>query len=151
MNIARTKVDPATGNETGVIMAKQILRSSGGQRHTSPIPQGVIANGFIFLSAIRGLDVETQKVVQDVEQQARQAFKILRNTLEGAGGSLADVVSIAVYMKHLQKNRPIFNKVWEEVFGNEPPARFAAEVTDIGTEGDGTEFLLSVTAVAPAR
>jgi 2-iminobutanoate/2-iminopropanoate deaminase len=131
-------------------MGKQILRTTSGQRHTSPIPQGVIANGFIFLSAIRGIDFETQKVVADVEQQARQLFKVLEATLEAAGASLADVVQVAVYMKHLQQHRPIFNKVWEEVFGSEPPARFAAEVSDIGGAGDATEFLLSVTAIAPA-
>jgi enamine deaminase RidA (YjgF/YER057c/UK114 family) len=130
-------------------MPKEILRTSAGQRHTSPIPQGVIANGFIFLSAIRGLDIETQKVIPDVEQQARQCFNILRGTLEEVGASLSDVVQVAVYMKHLQKNRPIFNKVWEEVFGDQPPARFAAEVTDIGTPDGLTEFLLSVIATAP--
>ena len=131
-------------------MGKQILRTSVGQRHTSPIPQGVIANGFIFLSAIRGIDFETQKVVADIEQQARQLFRVLEATLNAAGASLADVVQVGVYMKHLQQSRPIFNKVWEETFGNEPPARFAAEVTDIGGASDATEFLLSVTAVAPA-
>ncbi|HEV8022527.1 MAG TPA: RidA family protein [Candidatus Lustribacter sp.] len=132
-------------------MPKEILRTSAGQRHTSPIPQGVIANGFIFLSAIRGLDIETQKVIPDVEAQARQCFKILRGTLEEVGASLSDVVQVSVYMKHLQKNRPIFNKVWEEIFGDEPPARFAAEVTDIGTPDGLTEFLLSVIATAPKR
>jgi 2-iminobutanoate/2-iminopropanoate deaminase len=130
-------------------MSKQVIRGSGGQKHKSPIPQGVVANGFIFLSAIRGVDAETQKVIPDVEEQARQCFRVLSATLEEAGASLADVVQIAVYMKHLQKSRPVFNRVWEEVFGSEPPARFAAEVSDIGADGDATEFLLSVTAAVP--
>jgi 2-iminobutanoate/2-iminopropanoate deaminase len=130
-------------------MPRKVLKTAVGQRHTSPIPQGASANGFLFLSAIRGLDVETQKVVADVEGQARQAFKILRETLEAAGASLDDVVQIAVYMRHLQKHRPTFNRVWEETFGDNPPARFAVEVTDMGADGDGTLFLLSAIVALP--
>lgn len=127
-------------------MPRNVLHTSVGQRHTSPIPQGASANGFLFLSAIRGLDPETQKVYDDVEQQARATFSVLEKTLAAAGATLDDVVQISVYMKQLQKHRPIFNRVWEEVFGKNPPARFAVEVTDIGVEGDATVFLLSVIA-----
>jgi 2-iminobutanoate/2-iminopropanoate deaminase len=130
-------------------MGKKLIHAAAGLKHQSPIPQGVIANGFIFLSAIRGLDFETQNVVPDIEEQARQAFRVLSATLEGAGASLADVVQVGVYMKHLQQSRPIFNRVWQDVFGAEPPARFAVEVSDIGASGDATEFLLSVTAALP--
>ena len=130
-------------------MPRNVLHTSVGQRHTSPIPQGASANGFLFLSAIRGLDPETQKVYDDVEQQARATFSVLEKTLAAAGATLDDVVQISVYMKQLQKHRPIFNKVWEEVFGKNPPARFAVEVTDIGVAGDATVFLLSVIAALP--
>lgn len=131
-------------------MPRNVLHTSVGQRHTSPIPQGASANGFLFLSAIRGLDPETQKVYDDVEQQARATFSVLEKTLAAAGATLDDVVQISVYMKQLQKHRPIFNRVWEEVFGKNPPARFAVEVTDIGVEGDATVFLLSVIAALPS-
>ena len=130
-------------------MGKKLIHASAGLKHASPIPQGVIANGFIFLSAIRGIDFETQQLVVDVEEQARQAFRVLSSTLESVGASLADVVQVGVFMKNLQQSRPIFNRVWEEVFGAEPPARFAVEVNDLGAAGDCTEFLLSVTAAVP--
>jgi 2-iminobutanoate/2-iminopropanoate deaminase len=130
-------------------MPRKVLHTSTGQVHASPIPQGASANGFLFLSAIRGLDPDTQKPYSDVEQQARQVFAVLANTLEAAGASLDDVVQIGVYMKNLQKDRPIFNRVWEEIFGANPPARFAVEVGDIGAEGDGTKFLINAIAALP--
>lgn len=130
-------------------MPRKVFKTSIGQRHTSPIPQGASANGFLFLSAIRGLDVDTQNVPEDIEQQARLAFDVLKKTVEAAGASLDDVVQIACYMKNLQKVRPIFNKVWEETFGDNPPARFAVEVTDMGQPGDASAILLNAIVALP--
>lgn len=127
---------------------RQVFTTQG-QRHTSPIPQGVIAGGFAFLSAIRGVDIETQKVPEDAEQQARNAFAVLRETLSSFNASLSDVVRIAVYMKDLQGDRPIFNRVWKETFQDDPPARFAVQVQDMGGPGDHSKFLLEVIAKVP--
>ena len=52
---------------------KKLIYVEGGQRHTSPIPEGVVANGFIFLSAVRGVD-ESGKPPEDTERQARLLF-----------------------------------------------------------------------------
>lgn len=130
-------------------MASRQIFSNRGQRHTSPIPQGVIGGGFAFFSAIRGIDIETQKVPEDAEKQARNAFAVLTETLEAVNANLSDVVRIGVYMKDLQGDRPIFNKVWQETFQNDPPARFAVEVQDMGGPGDHSKFLLDVIAKVP--
>jgi 2-iminobutanoate/2-iminopropanoate deaminase len=130
-------------------MTSRQIFTTQGQRHTSPIPQGVIGGGFAFLSAIRGVDIETQKVPEDAEQQARNAFAVLRETLSSFNASLSDVVRIAVYMKDLQGDRPIFNRVWKETFQDDPPARFAVQVQDMGGPGDHSKFLLEVIAKVP--
>jgi len=130
-------------------MASRQIFSSNGQRHTSPIPQGVIGGGFAFLSAIRGIDVHTQAVPEDAEQQARNAFAVLAATLKAVNASLSDVVRIAVFMKDLQKDRPVFNRVWQETFKDDPPARFAVQVQDMGGPGDHSKFLLDVIAKIP--
>lgn len=132
-------------------MARRQIFTSQGQRHTSPIPQGVISGGFAFLSAIRGIEVESQTVPEDTEQQARNAFAVLTETLKSFNADLSDVVRIAVYMKDLQGDRPIFNKVWKEVFADNPPARFAVQVQDMGGPGDHSKFLLDVIAKVPEQ
>jgi 2-iminobutanoate/2-iminopropanoate deaminase len=127
---------------------KKLIYLQGGQRHTSPIPEGVIAGGFIFLSAVRGVD-DTGSPPEDTEKQARLLFDNMSKALEAAGASLDDVVKIAVYMMDLQRDRPIFNRIWQEHFGQEPPARFAVQVLDMGVQGDHSQFLADVTALAP--
>jgi|EndMetStandDraft_3_1072993.scaffolds.fasta_scaffold203097_2 2-iminobutanoate/2-iminopropanoate deaminase len=128
---------------------RRVFFNTSGQRHSSPIPEGVIANGFVFLTAVRGVDPNTQQVeTDDAEEQARAAFAVMRNTLATVGSSVDDVVKVGVYMKDMA-DRDAFNKVWKETFGDEPPARFAVQVVDMGVIGDKTKFLLDVTALAP--
>jgi 2-iminobutanoate/2-iminopropanoate deaminase len=110
---------------------------------------GVIAGGFIFLSAVRGTLPNSRELPQDTEAQARQLFDNIRSTLGWAGASLHDVVKMAVYMADLQRDRPVFNKVWQDHFGDQPPARFAVQVLDLGNTGDGSKFLADVVALAP--
>jgi 2-iminobutanoate/2-iminopropanoate deaminase len=117
-------------------------------KHGSPMPQGVIANGFVFLSAIRGVNESRSDLAAGAEAQARRAFEIARTILAEAGSGLDDVVRVGIYMKNLQSSRPSFNKVWRELYGDGGPARFAVEVTDIGGAGDDTELLLDIIAVA---
>lgn len=128
---------------------RRVFFNTSGQRHSSPIPEGVVANGFIFLTAVRGVDPNTQQVeADDPEEQARAAFAVMRNTLATVGSTVDDVVKVGVYMKDM-RDRDAFNKVWKETFGDEPPARFAVQVVDMGVVGDKTKFLLDVTALAP--
>ena len=129
---------------------KKVIFLEEGHRHSSPIPEAVVAGGFVFLSAVRGVDPVTNLCSTDSAEQARQLFTNVKAALKAAGADLEDVVKIAVYMRDLQGNRPAFNKVWADHFGSEPPARFAVQVLDMGVPGDNSKFLADVTALAPA-
>jgi 2-iminobutanoate/2-iminopropanoate deaminase len=111
---------------------------------------GVKAGGFLFLSAVRGTLPNDGGVPPDLEEQAFQLFRNVEATLKQNGATMADVVKVAAYMIDLEHDRPVFNKAWKEFFGDQPPARFAVQVTMIGNPGDGSRFLLDVTALAPA-
>lgn len=128
-----------------------VIQTKAGHQHNSGTPTGARTGGFIFLSAIRGVDPETQKPVEGAEAQAIQAFENARVALDAAGAGLADIVKVGVYMIDLQRDRPVFNKVWHAHFPDASPARFAVEVTDMGARDDATLFLLDITAVAPAH
>ncbi len=125
---------------------KEWIFLDDGRKHTSPIPEGVKAGGFIFLSAVRGLEAESGEVPEDTEKQARLVFQNIKAALAAGGATMEDIVKIAVYMMDLQRDRPIFNKVWQEHFGDKPPARFAVQVLDMGQPGDASKFLADVTA-----
>jgi 2-iminobutanoate/2-iminopropanoate deaminase len=64
----------------------------------------------------------------------------------GAGLGLDDVLRVGICMKDLQRDRPVFNEVWVEHFGDHRPARSAVGVTDFGRAGEGARHLLEVTA-----
>src|ERR687885_1936574 len=93
-----------------------------GPSHVNPIPAGVRAGGFIFLSAVRGQDPETRVLAPDAESQARQLFTNLQATLGAVGASLEHVVRMGVFMADLEHDRAAFNVVWQERFGDQPPA-----------------------------
>lgn len=133
-------------------MPKSRVRSSSAFQHRSPIAQAVSAGGFVFFSALRGSDPVSGEVPQDPREQAERLFENLKGLLHEAGGQLADVVRVAVYMKDLQGDRPAFNDVWREQFGDDPPARFAVQVMDIGGAGDASRYLADVIAyIGPAN
>jgi len=133
----------AGGSRTG----REIIFLQEGQRHSSPIPEAVKAGGFVFLSAVRGGDPATQECPEDAEQQARFLFENIKTALAAAGATLEDVVKIGVFMRNLQGDRPVFNRIWAEYFGDQPPARFAVQVGDLGTSVTNL-FLADVTALA---
>ena len=131
---------------------KTILAANNStQVHSSPIPLGVRAGDFIFLSALRGVKPGTPYVeTSDPSDQAKQLFTNFEDTLKSLNLSFENVVKVAVYMKNLQRDRSVFNKFWKASFGERPPARHAVEVSDLGDEKGLTLFLLDITIYDPA-
>jgi enamine deaminase RidA (YjgF/YER057c/UK114 family) len=128
---------------------RRAFYAEGGQTHSSPIPEGVVAGGMIYLSAVRGVDLKTQQVeTEDIEAQTRLAFEAARLALKTVGATLDDVVKIAVFFKDMN-DRVGFNKVWAETFPENPPARYAIQAVDFGVVGDKSRLLLDITALQP--
>jgi 2-iminobutanoate/2-iminopropanoate deaminase len=130
---------------------KKLIAAADGTTLRGGNCHGVRAGDFIFLSAVRGTIPNSRDVPADTKEQARQLFANIQETLVAAGATMADVVKMGVYMTDLEGDRPVFNSVWKEYFGTEPPARFAVEVANLGNPGDGSKFLADIVAYAPAR
>ena len=114
--------------------------------HVGPVPQAVEAGGWVYVSALFGTDPQSGELPQDPRAEAEQLFANLAAILDAAGLSLTDVVRAGIYMRHLQRDRPTFNEVWAEHFGEHRPARNAAEVTDFGRPGLGARFMIEAVA-----
>lgn len=95
----------------------------------SPIfPQAVIANNFIFLSGMAGIDPIAGSVVSDdFEEQARQCFQNIKIILEEAGSNLSKVVKTTIFMV-TGNDFSIINKVYQEFFPDNAPARSTPQV-----------------------
>jgi 2-iminobutanoate/2-iminopropanoate deaminase len=80
---------------------------------------GVRAGGFVFVSGQVPRDPATGQLVgDDVESQTRQVMANVKSVLEAAGGSLADLVAVTVYLADVG-DWGRFNAVYKEIM--EPP------------------------------
>lgn len=109
---------------------------------------GVKAGGFIFFSAIRGRNPETNTSSDDTREQAVQAFENLKVLCEGAGITLQHVVKVTLYLTKLEY-RQAFHEVWMQYFPENPPARIAIQVADASASpGGNAHFAMDVVALA---
>jgi len=99
----------------------------------------------IFTSGQSGRDPETGQMLEDAQNQARQALKNLKNLLEYMSSSLDDVVKVTIFVKNLKDVSKI-NEVYYDVFKEQRPARTCVEVSDLAPG-----FLLELEAIAAVR
>lgn len=124
----------------------QIIHTDMAPPHTGPVPQAVEAGGWIFVSALFGADPVDHAIPEDVTAEANQIFDNLVAILEAAGARLTDVVRVGIVMRDLQRDRPAFNKVWAERFGDHRPARSAIQSEQFGRKGENAKVMIEVTA-----
>jgi 2-iminobutanoate/2-iminopropanoate deaminase len=95
-----------------------------------PAPAGayspaVRAGGFVFVSGQVPRDPASGELVGDhIESQTRQVMKNVQRALEAAGASLADVVSMVVYLADVD-DWGRFNAVYKELMPAPYPTRTA--------------------------
>ncbi len=124
----------------------RIIHTDDAPAHTGPVPQAVEAGGWIYVSALFGADPTTHGIPGDARAEAEQLFDNLVAILHAADADLSHVVRVGIVMRALQRDRPAFNQVWAQRFGDHRPARSAIESTDFGRPGENARFLVEVTA-----
>jgi enamine deaminase RidA (YjgF/YER057c/UK114 family) len=72
--------------------------------------QAVVANGVVYLRGQVGQDLDTSESVGigDVEAQAEQAMANIKLLLDEAGGTLADIVKVVVYLTDIRYREPVY-------------------------------------------
>ena len=61
------------------------------------------------------------------------------------------MVRVGIVMRDLQRDRPVFNQVWAERFGEHRPARSAIQAPDFGRKGENARFMIEVAAADRSR
>ena len=114
--------------------------------HVGPVPQAVEAGGWIHVSALFGADPRERAIPDEPRAEAEQLFDNLAAILAAGGSGLTDVVRVGIVMRHLEQDRPIFNEVWAQRFGEHRPARSAIESPAFGRPGENARFMIEVAA-----
>lgn len=94
-----------------------------------PYSQAVQAGSTVYLSGQIPLDPATQEVVsEDFADQAKQVFANIDAVVQAAGGSLANIVKLTVYLVDLGQFAAV-NEIMSSYFDEPYPARAAIQVS----------------------
>jgi reactive intermediate/imine deaminase len=109
-------------------MPREIIRTDQAPQAIGTYSQAVKVGRTVYLSGQIPLDPLTMELVSgDVEAQIRRVFDNLQAVARAAGGSLADLVKLNVFLTDLA-NFPLVNSVMAEYFREPYPARAAVGV-----------------------
>jgi enamine deaminase RidA (YjgF/YER057c/UK114 family) len=97
----------------------------------------------VWLAGMGGTTDSDGKPISDFAGQARQAFRNIDATLKRAGGTLADVVTMTVFIRN-QLDGDEFVKIRAEVFKNGFPASALITAKDFAVP----QILVEIQAVA---
>jgi reactive intermediate/imine deaminase len=109
-------------------MPREIIRTDQAPQAIGTYSQAVKVGRTVYLSGQIPLDPLTMELVSgDVEAQIRRVFENLQAVARAAGGTLADLVKLNVFLTDLA-NFPTVNAVMAGYFREPYPARAAIGV-----------------------
>jgi len=110
-------------------MTRKIIKTDNAPAAIGPYSQANMAGGFLFTAGQIPLDPATMEVVGDTAaEQARLALTNAKNVVEAGGLTLDNVVKCTVFILDMGEFANI-NAVYQEFFGENPPARSVVEVS----------------------
>ncbi len=110
-------------------MSRSIISTDKAPAAIGPYSQAVRAGNTVYFSGQIPLDPATGHLVQgDIEAHTRRVFDNLKAVAEAAGGSLADVVRVGIYVTDLAHFATV-NAVMAQYFKEPYPARSTIQVS----------------------
>ena len=109
-------------------MPRKIIHTEQAPAAIGPYSQAVQAGDTVYLSGQIGLDPGRMALVEGgLEAQAKRVLQNLSAVAQAAGGSLADVVKLNVYLPDLSHFARV-NEIMAQFFSEPFPARAAVGV-----------------------
>jgi len=79
------------------------------------------------------LDGAGRITAYDIETQCRAVFGNVKTVLEDAGSSWERIVDVTVFLTDMDKDFPVFNRLYTEYFASNQPTRTTVEVGRLPT------------------
>lgn len=97
----------------------------------APFSQATTDGDLVFTSGQTAIAPDGENLTDEpIDVQATQCLENVDAILREAGGSLADVLKITVFLADIE-DYAAMNETYEEFFDVEPPARTAIEVAEL--------------------
>ncbi len=124
-------------------MPKRVVRTPLVAGSKLPLSPATAAGNLVFIGGAVAANARGDIVGKgDIRAQTRQALDNVKALVEAAGGTLADVTQVTVYLTDLANYGPM-NEVYAAYFPVDPPTRATVRV-DLANP----DFLIEITALA---
>lgn len=111
-------------------MSRQVIHTENAPAAIGTYSQAILVGNTLYLSGQIGLDPYSMELVEGIEAQIRRVFDNLKAVCEAAGGSLADIAKLNIYLTDLS-NFQLVNQIMGEYFAQPYPARAALGVASL--------------------
>jgi 2-iminobutanoate/2-iminopropanoate deaminase len=105
------------------------------------------AGDLYFVSGQVGVDPETRTAPRDIAKQTHQALKNLKNSVEGAGLTLDDIIKTTLFLTNMDDFAAV-NEIYMGYFAEPRPARSTVAVRGLPRLAGATPILFEIEAVA---
>ncbi|NKB37386.1 MAG: RidA family protein [Gammaproteobacteria bacterium] len=112
-------------------MSREIISTDNAPAAIGTYSQAVKIDNTVYLSGQIPLDPQTMELCSnDIREQIVRVFDNLDAVTRAAGGSLADIAKLNIYLTDL-KNFPLINEIMADYFQQPYPARAAIGVSEL--------------------
>ncbi len=108
-------------------MSRQVIHTENAPAAIGTYSQAILVGNTLYLSGQIGLDPYSMELVEGFEAQVRRVFDNLKAVCEAAGGSLADIAKLNIFLIDLSHFQ-LVNQIMGEYFAQPYPARAALGV-----------------------
>lgn len=111
-------------------MTRTVIHSEQAPAAIGTYSQAIKTGNTVYLSGQIGLDPYSMELVDGIELQIRRVFDNLKAVCEAAGGSLADIAKLNIFLTDLG-NFQLVNQIMGEYFAQPYPARAALGINTL--------------------
>ncbi|MEX1193072.1 MAG: RidA family protein [Brumimicrobium sp.] len=110
---------------------KKIIKIPNAPAPIGPYSQAVLKNNTLYVSGQIPLDpFDGELKISSIQEATKQVMKNITALVETAGFEMEDVVKCSIFLKSLDDFSAV-NRIYEEYFQSEPPARETVEVSKL--------------------
>lgn len=113
---------------------KHIVQTASAPKAVGPYSQAVTTDALMFTSGQLGVDMQTGKLAEGVETQARHALINLGQVLAAEGLNYSHIVKATVFLANMADFAAV-NTVYQSFFTGDFPARSCVQVAALPLGG----------------
>ena len=121
------------------------IESSKAPEPVGLYPHAKKVGNLLFLSGVGPRERGTKKIPgvelddngniisYDIAKQCHSVFQNIKFILEDSGSSWNNIVDVTVFLTNMKDDFKIYNQLWAEYFGENPPCRTTIEINCLPT------------------